>query len=288
MHGEKTPRPNQPRSAGEESRLNQSVSTGGKEGKQERPLLGFRPRGRSSLPPVKPKIQISHPCSEIFYVVPRNSTTRWSQPPTRNAATPSRKLRPARGLRRGHAARDPHAQCAEGAPPRPPLRLGAKGCVPKAKIEKVPGALIARRRSGTQTRKLGQATGYAAIEAPSSSPTNTASAWLGRQRVSTTSGRRLRDGSAKRGYIAYTNCTAALAEVVPFWRQVSERSAPTRTRGASRRRRRSAYPIVIDWATSVVAMGRVQQLAREGKQLPPNAAVDENGQPTTDRRRRNT
>ena len=29
-------------------------------------------------------------------------------------------------------------------------------------------------------------------------------------------------------------------------------------------------------------MGRVQQLAREGKQLPPNAAVDENGQPTTD------
>ena len=42
------------------------------------------------------------------------------------------------------------------------------------------------------------------------------------------------------------------------------------------------YPIVIDWATSVVAMGRVQQLAREGKQLPPGAAVDANGQPTTD------
>ena len=32
--------------------------------------------------------------------------------------------------------------------------------------------------------------------------------------------------------------------------------------------------IVIDWATSVVAMGRVQQLAREGKQLPPCATVD--------------
>jgi L-2-hydroxycarboxylate dehydrogenase (NAD+) len=29
-------------------------------------------------------------------------------------------------------------------------------------------------------------------------------------------------------------------------------------------------------------MGRVQQLAREGKELPPGAAVDENGQPTTD------
>ncbi|HWA86749.1 MAG TPA: Ldh family oxidoreductase, partial [Opitutus sp.] len=42
------------------------------------------------------------------------------------------------------------------------------------------------------------------------------------------------------------------------------------------------FPIVIDWATSVVAMGRVQQLLREGKQLPPNAAVDETGAPTTD------
>ena len=39
---------------------------------------------------------------------------------------------------------------------------------------------------------------------------------------------------------------------------------------------------VDDWATSVVAMGRVQQLAREGKQLPPGAAVDETGAPTTD------
>jgi LDH2 family malate/lactate/ureidoglycolate dehydrogenase len=29
-------------------------------------------------------------------------------------------------------------------------------------------------------------------------------------------------------------------------------------------------------------MGRVQQLAREGKQLPPDAAVDANGKPTTD------
>jgi len=42
------------------------------------------------------------------------------------------------------------------------------------------------------------------------------------------------------------------------------------------------FPIVIDWATSVVAMGRVQQLKREGKQLPPLAAVDKDGNPTTD------
>jgi LDH2 family malate/lactate/ureidoglycolate dehydrogenase len=42
------------------------------------------------------------------------------------------------------------------------------------------------------------------------------------------------------------------------------------------------FPIVIDWATSVIAMGRVQQLKREGLPLPPNAALDRAGNPTTD------
>jgi L-2-hydroxycarboxylate dehydrogenase (NAD+) len=42
------------------------------------------------------------------------------------------------------------------------------------------------------------------------------------------------------------------------------------------------YPIVIDWATSVIAMGRVQQFQREGTQLPPHAAVDKDGNMTTD------
>jgi L-2-hydroxycarboxylate dehydrogenase (NAD+) len=44
----------------------------------------------------------------------------------------------------------------------------------------------------------------------------------------------------------------------------------------------SGFPLVIDWATSTVAMGRVQALKREGKQLPPGAAVDKDGNPTTD------
>jgi L-2-hydroxycarboxylate dehydrogenase (NAD+) len=38
----------------------------------------------------------------------------------------------------------------------------------------------------------------------------------------------------------------------------------------------------MDWATSTVAMGRVQALKREGKSLPPGAAVDAAGNPTTD------
>ena len=44
----------------------------------------------------------------------------------------------------------------------------------------------------------------------------------------------------------------------------------------------NGFPIVMDWATSTVAMGRVQALKREGKSLPPGAAVDANGQATTD------
>jgi L-2-hydroxycarboxylate dehydrogenase (NAD+) len=42
------------------------------------------------------------------------------------------------------------------------------------------------------------------------------------------------------------------------------------------------FPVVIDWATSVIAMGRVQQLKREGKSLPPGAAVNAEGKETTD------
>jgi LDH2 family malate/lactate/ureidoglycolate dehydrogenase len=87
--------------------------------------------------------------------------------------------------------------------------------------------------------------------------------------------------AAKRGYIAYTNCTAALAEVVPFGGKFPTLGTNPHSWGFPTTDA-IGYPIVIDWATSVVAMGRVQQLLREGKQLPPNAAVDVNGQPTTD------
>ena len=87
--------------------------------------------------------------------------------------------------------------------------------------------------------------------------------------------------AAKKGYVAYTCCTAALAEVVPFMGKfptlgTNPHSWAFPTTDAV------GFPICIDWATSTVAMGRVQQFKREGKQLPPNAAVDADGQPTTD------
>ncbi len=87
--------------------------------------------------------------------------------------------------------------------------------------------------------------------------------------------------AAKRGYIAVTNCTASLAEVVPFGGCYPTLGTNPHSWGFPTTEA-VGFPVVIDWATSVIAMGRVQQFQREGKQLPPNAAVDKNGNPTTD------
>lgn len=161
------------------------------------------------------------------------------------------------------------------------LGSGAGGCVPGAEIEVVktrfPGAAV-----WNANRKLGQATGYAAIE----EAIRLADQYgVGMVSVDNAfhylwGGGYVMD-AAKRGYIAYTNCTAALAEVVPFGGKFPTLGTNPHSWGFPTTDA-LGYPIVIDWATSVIAMGRVQQLAREGKQLPPNAAVDEAGQPTTD------
>jgi len=161
------------------------------------------------------------------------------------------------------------------------LGSGAEGCKPKAKIEKIP-----TRFRGAQVwnahRKLGQATGYAAIEAAIKLADK-----YGVGMISVDNAFHYLWGggyvmdAAKRGYIAYTNCTAARAEVVPFGGKFPTLGTNPHSWGFPTTAA-IGYPVVIDWATSVVAMGRVQQLAREGKQLPPGAAVDEAGQMTTD------
>ena len=87
--------------------------------------------------------------------------------------------------------------------------------------------------------------------------------------------------AAKKGYIAYTNCTSALAEVVPFGGKFPTLGTNPHSWGFPTQDA-IGFPIVIDWATSTVAMGRVQQFKREGVKLPPNAAVDKDGNPTTD------
>ncbi len=87
--------------------------------------------------------------------------------------------------------------------------------------------------------------------------------------------------AAKKGYIAYTNCTSTLAEVVPFGGKFPVLGTNPHSWGLPTTEA-CGFPIVIDWATSTVAMGRVQQFRRENKALPADAAVDAEGYATTD------
>lgn len=155
------------------------------------------------------------------------------------------------------------------------------GCVPGATIEKKPSRFTASE-SWDAHRKLGQAVASEAME--------TAMALADKHGIAQVAvdnafhylwGGGYVMEAAKRGYLAYTQCTAALAEVVPFGGKKATLGTNPHSWGFPTTKA-LGFPLVVDWATSVVAMGRVQQLAREGKSLPPNAAIDATGQVTTD------
>jgi L-2-hydroxycarboxylate dehydrogenase (NAD+) len=158
---------------------------------------------------------------------------------------------------------------------------GSRGCVPGAQIEEIP-TRFAATKAWNAHRKLGQATAYRAM----AEAIRLANEYgVGTVAVDNAfhylwGGGYVMD-AARRGYFAYTNCTAALAEVVPFGGKFPTLGTNPHSWGIPTTAA-IGFPIVIDWATSVVAMGRVQQLKREGKSLPPGAAVDKDGQPTTD------
>ncbi len=158
---------------------------------------------------------------------------------------------------------------------------GSQGCVPGAKIEEKPSRFAAAK-IWNANRKLGQSTAYRAM-----AEAMRLADQYGVGTVSVDNAFHYLWGggyvmeAAQKGYIAYTNCTAALAEVVPFGGKFPTLGTNPHSWGFPTTEA-VGYPIVIDWATSVVAMGRVQQLKREGKPLPPLAAVDKDGNPTTD------
>jgi len=155
------------------------------------------------------------------------------------------------------------------------------GCTPGAEIE-----VVKSRFAGSETwnanRKLGQSVAYRAIERCIELADK-----YGIGQVSVDNAFHYLWGggyvmeAAERGYIAYTNCTSALAEVVPFNGKYPTLGTNPHSWGFPTTAA-LGFPIVSDWATSTVAMGRVQALKREGKQLPPGAAVDKDGKPTTD------
>ncbi|MDQ3439902.1 MAG: Ldh family oxidoreductase, partial [Planctomycetota bacterium] len=155
------------------------------------------------------------------------------------------------------------------------------GCVPNATIEKLPSKYKAVERWNAN-KKLGQATAFAAMQQCMKLADEYGVGvvavdnafhylWGGGYVID----------AARKGYIAYTNCTAALAEVVPFGGKFPTLGTNPHSWGFPTTDA-IGFPICIDWATSVVAMGRVQQFAREGKQLKPGWAVDKDGNPTTD------
>ena len=155
------------------------------------------------------------------------------------------------------------------------------GCVPGAKIRRLPGRFDAAE-VWDAGRKLGQAVAWEAIE--------TCIHLADRHGVGIVSvdnafhylwGGGYVMEAARRGYLAYTNCTASLAEVVPFQGAFPTLGTNPHSWGFPTTAA-VGFPVVVDWATSVIAMGRVQQLKREGKPLPPGAAVDAHGRPTTD------
>lgn len=157
----------------------------------------------------------------------------------------------------------------------------AGGCKPGATIEKLPSPFKATQRWNAN-RKLGQAVGFEAMEAAMKLADEYGVGivavdnafhylWGGGYVID----------AANKGYIAYTCCTAALAEVVPFGGKFPTLGTNPHSWGFPTKDV-IGFNICIDWATSTVAMGRVQQFAREGKQLPPGCAVDESGKETTD------
>lgn len=160
----------------------------------------------------------------------------------------------------------------------------AGGCTPGARIETLASKYKAVQKWNAN-RKIGPATAYAAMETCMRLADDFG---VGVVTVDNAfhylwGGGYVLD-AADRGYIAYTCCTAALAEVVPYQGRFPTLGTNPHS-WAFPTSSPIGFNILIDWATSVIAMGRVQQLAREGKPLPRGAAVDEHGNETTDANR---
>src|ERR1700689_5919522 len=158
---------------------------------------------------------------------------------------------------------------------------GAGGCVPGAQIREIPTKFKSAKTWDAQ-KKLGQPVAYRAMETCMKLADE-----FGVGIVSVDNAFHYLWGggyvidAAQKGYIAYTNCTSALAEVVPFGGKFPTLGTNPHSWGFPTTNA-VGFPVVIDWATSVIAMGRVQQLKREGLPLPPLAALDRKGEPTVD------
>lgn len=164
------------------------------------------------------------------------------------------------------------------------LGSGAQGCVPRATIKKL-SCRFEACEIWDANRKLGQAVASLAMQRCIEladrfgiGMVNVDNAfhylWGGGHVMEV----------AEQGYIGYTNCPAALTEVIPFGGKSPTLGTNPHSWGFPTTDA-VGFPIVIDWATSIISMGRIAQFAREGLPLPPDAALDANGKVTTDARK---
>lgn len=158
---------------------------------------------------------------------------------------------------------------------------GNGGCVPGAEIE-VKESRFPAVQSWNANRKLGQAVACEAIETCIRLADEYGSGTVAIDNAFhyLWGGGYVMD-AAKRGYLAYTNCTSTLAEVVPFGGKFPTLGTNPHSWGFPTTDA-VGYPVVIDWATSEIAMGKVEQYKREQKKLEAPFGVDENGNPTDD------
>ncbi|MGI6303951.1 MAG: Ldh family oxidoreductase [Verrucomicrobiota bacterium] len=161
------------------------------------------------------------------------------------------------------------------------LGSGVGGCTPQAEIEPIPTPFPASEKWDCH-HKLGQPVAEAAMRrcmeladqyGIGSVSVDNAFHYLW-------GGGYVMDAALK-GYFAYTTCTAGLAEVVPFGGVYPTIGTNPHSWGIPTAEA-VGFPVVIDWATSAIAMGKVQSLARENKPVPPGCALDKQGQPTQD------
>ena len=220
--------------------------------------------------------------SETFYVVPRGEhhalvkaayAARGYDSAEAEAAARFCDMASTHGIRTHNAIKALHLDHLFGS--------GSGGCVPGAEIKRRPSRFTASEIWDCR-KKLGQPVAFDAMDRAIELADKYG---IGQVAVDNAfhylwGGGYVMD-AARRGYIAYTNCTSALAEVVPFGGRFPTLGTNPHS-WAFPTSEAIGFPLVIDWATSAVAMGRVQQFKREGKPLPAGAAVDKNGVPTTD------
>lgn len=153
------------------------------------------------------------------------------------------------------------------------------GCIPGAAVEELEGRFPAARVWNAH-QKLGPSVAYDAME-----KCMELAGQFGVGMVSVDEAWHYLWGgayvleAARRGFIGYTNCTAMLAEVVPFGGRTPALGTNPHS-WAFPTQDVVGFPILVDFATSAVAMGRVQQTAREGQPLKPGWAVDASGRET--------